>query len=198
MTPALRAVDVDAAVAAVAALGAGSVALKLDADGLAHKSDIGAVRLGLAAESAVRAAAEDLLTLARAQQLAVRGLLVEPMAEPGVELIVGLRRDPLFGPAILVGLGGILAELLDDVAVGLAPVSASEAAAMLDGLRGADLLDGARGGPVVDRAAIIELIVGLGRFATTRPDIAEVDLNPVVAGPSGALAVDALVVVDAS
>jgi acyl-CoA synthetase (NDP forming) len=196
VTPALRAADAEAAVAAAVAMGGGSVALKLDAAGLGHKSDIGGVRLGLVDEAAVRAAANDLLVLGRELALDVRGLLVETMAAPGLELIVGLRRDPLFGPAVLVGLGGVLAEILDDVVIGLAPLGRADAAAMLDRLRGAAILDGARGRPAVDRAAIAERIVGLGRLGADRPDIVEVDLNPVIAGPSGVVAVDALVVLD--
>ena len=102
--------------------GGGAVALKLDAVELAHKSDLGLVRLGLVGDDAVRAAAAELLAAARGHGLEVRGLLVEPMAEPGVELIVGLRRDASFGPAVVVGLGGVLTEVLDDVAIRLAPV----------------------------------------------------------------------------
>jgi acyl-CoA synthetase (NDP forming) len=118
------------------------------------------------------------------------------MAAPGTELIVGMRRDPQFGPAVLVGLGGVLAEFLDDVSVRLAPVSLATALAMLDDLRGAALLRGVRGRPGIDRAAVARMLVALGDLGVERPDIREVDLNPVIAGPHGALAVDALVVVD--
>jgi acyl-CoA synthetase (NDP forming) len=196
VTSALRADDADAAVGAAAALGGGPVALKLDAEGLLHKSDIGAVRLGLASPDAVRRVAAELLTLADERGLGARGVLVEPMAEPGVELIVGLRRDPLVGPAVLVGHGGVLAELIDEVAVGLAPVSRDEAGAMLASLRGSSVFDGVRGRPGVDRDAIADLIVSLSVLATAREDIVEVDLNPVVAGPTTAVAVDALVVLE--
>ncbi len=152
------------------------------------------VRLGLAGDAPVKAAAGDLLVAARAHGLAVRGLLVEPMAEAGVELIVGLRRDASFGPAVVVGLGGVLTELLDDVAIRLAPVDRETALAMLAELRGARLLDGVRGSSPVDRGAVADLIVALSRLGDARPDVAEVDLNPVIASARGALAVDALVV----
>ena len=152
------------------------------------------VRLGLAGDAPVKAAADDLLVAARAHGLAVRGLLVEPMAEAGVELIVGLRRDASFGPAVVVGLGGVLTELLDDVAIRLAPVDRETALAMLAELRGARLLDGVRGSSPVDRGAVADLIVALSRLGDARPDVAEVDLNPVIASARGALAVDALVV----
>ncbi len=119
------------------------------------------------------------------------------MAVPGVELIAGMKRDPLFGPAVLVGLGGVLAETIRDVAIRLAPVRAGEAGAMLDELHGGAILRGTRGRPPVDRHALVELLVRLGALAVERPDIVEIDLNPVVAGPSGAVAVDALVVLEA-
>ena len=137
---------------------------------------------------------QDLLDTARVHGLAIRGLLVEPMAEPGVELIVGLRRDASFGPAVVVGLGGVLTELRDDVAIRLAPVDRETALGMLAELRGARLLDGVRGGSPVDRGAVADLVVALSRLGGARQDIVEVDLNPVIASARGALAVDALVV----
>jgi acyl-CoA synthetase (NDP forming) len=94
----------------------------------------------------------------------------------------------------MVGLGGVLAEVLDDVVLRLAPVTADEARAMLDELRGARLLDGIRGRPAADRAAIAEIIVAVARLGIERPDIVAIDLNPVISGPAGTLAVDALVV----
>jgi hypothetical protein len=175
----------------------GSVALKLDAVGLAHKSDTGAVRLDLLGDDAVGRAADELLAIGQTlatSGVVVRGLVVEPMAPPGVELIVGLTRDPGFGPLVMVGLGGVLAEVLDDVALRLAPVTIEEAAAMLDELRGARLIDGVRGRPRGDRAAIAQIVVALAHLGVERPDILAVDLNPVVSGPGGTLAVDALVV----
>ena len=140
----------------------------------------------------VRRAAEALFAVGRQRELTVRGLLVEPMAEPGLELIVGLRRDPQFGPVVVVGLGGTLTEVLDDVAIRLAPLDHVAAASMLDELRGARLLDGVRGGQPVDRAAVVSMLVALGRLGVERPDLLEVDLNPVIASAAGAVAVDAL------
>jgi succinyl-CoA synthetase beta subunit len=191
------ATDAEAAVEAAAGFG-GPVALKLDATGLAHKSDVGGVRLGLIGDDAVRAAATGMLAIGEGLRGAgadVHGLLVQPMAEPGPELIVGLRRDPQFGPVVLVGLGGILAEALDDIVVGLAPVDREEALGMLGRLRATALLDGVRGRPAVDRESVAAVVVALARLGMERRDIEEVDLNPVVAGPAGAIAVDALVVV---
>jgi hypothetical protein len=109
-------------------------------------------------------------------------------------LIVGLKRDSQFGPIVLVGLGGILAEVLDDVALELAPVAPAAAGAMLDRLRGARILGGVRGRPAVDRAALVGLIVALGQLGWERPELIEVDLNPVIAAEHGASVVDALIV----
>ena len=196
VTDAIPAADPDAAARAAASFAGRAVAIKLEAVGLAHKTDAGAVVLDVVGDEAVGGVTERLLETGRAAGLDVRGVLVEPMAEPGLELIVGMRRDPLFGPVVLVGLGGVLAEVLDDVAIRLAPVTAGEAAAMLADLRGAALLDGPRGRPAIDRAAIVDLVVRLGDLAAARPDIVEIDLNPVIAGPGGAIAVDALVVLE--
>jgi acetyltransferase len=107
-----------------------------------------------------------------------------------------MKRDPQFGPIVLVGLGGVFTEVLDDVVLGLAPLSRHDAATMLDGLRGASLLDGVRGGPAVDREAIVDVLQAIGRLAIERPDIQEIDLNPIIAGPDGCVAVDALVVLE--
>jgi len=194
VTSAIAVPDADAAVVAARPLGGHAIALKLDASGLAHKSDLGLVALGLVGDERIRTAAEELLATGRRHGLDIRGLLVEPMADPGVELIVGMHCDPSFGPAVVVGLGGVLTEILDDVSIRLAPVPPDEAAAMLDGLRGARILDGVRGRPAVDRPALVAMIVALSRLAVDRADILAVDLNPVIASPDGALAVDALVV----
>jgi acyl-CoA synthetase (NDP forming) len=195
VTPVVAVPDTDAAVEAARPLGGHDVVLKVDAPDVAHKSDLGLVRVGLHGDEAVRAAADDLFRLARGHGVDVRGLLIEPMADEGVELIVGVRRDASFGPLVMVGLGGVFAEVLDDVAIRLAPVGRATAYAMLDELRGAPLLHGVRGRPSVDRDAVADLIFGLASLADARPDIVEVDLNPVIASTDGAVAVDALVVV---
>jgi acyl-CoA synthetase (NDP forming) len=107
---------------------------------------------------------------------------------------VGGRRDPGFGPVVLVGLGGIVAEALDDVVVGLAPVSVAEARGMLAGLRGARLLEGFRGAPAVDIDAVARIVVATGELLVSHPEIVELDMNPVIASATGATIVDALVV----
>ncbi len=189
--------DPDAVIAAWRDMGGGPVALKLDATDLAHKTEAGGVRLDLRDEPAIRAAVASLVEAAGRAGAALRGLLVEPMAAPGVELIVGGRRDAVFGPAVIVGLGGILAEVLDDVAVMLAPVPEEEVRRRLEALRAAPILRGARGRPGADMDALASLVAAVGRVLMADPAILEIDLNPVIAGPTGVVAVDALVVVEA-
>ena len=184
--------DADDAVAAATRLG-WPVVLKVDAERLGHKSDVGGVRTGLRSESDLRAATDELAGIDLPAAVRRRGLLVARQ-ESGVELIVGGRRDVSFGPLVLVGLGGVLAEVLDDVAIRLAPLDLAEAATMLDDLRGRRILDGVRGGPGIDRAAIASVIVAVGRLLLDDPSVVEVDLNPVIGTASGAVAVDALVV----
>jgi acetate---CoA ligase (ADP-forming) len=194
VTPAVAVPDADAAVEAARPLDGHAVALKVDAVDLPHKSDLGLVRLRLRGDEEIRTAADELLATAARHGVVARGLLLEPMADAGVELIVGIERDPSFGPCVIVGLGGVFTEALDDVALRLAPVSQAVAMAMLDELRGARLLDGVRGGPPVDKEAVASLIVDLSRLAVDRSDLFEVDLNPVIASADGAVAVDGLVV----
>ncbi len=193
VTPFRAASSTEAAVAAAEAIGY-PVAVKIDATSLAHKSDVGGVRLGLDGAAGVRSAASGLLAMPLPAAAARRGVVVQRMAEPGLELIVGIKRDPQFGPTVLVGLGGVLAEALEDVAIRLAPVRESDAAEMLDELRGARLLRGFRGSPPVDRGALTRLIAALSRTALEQAAWAEVDLNPVIGGPTGATIVDALIV----
>jgi len=197
---AFRAVPADpgAVLAAWRDLGSVPVALKLDAVGLAHKTEAGGVLLGLADEAALVGGVAALVAAAARAGASLRGLLLEPMAEPGVELIVGGRRDAVFGPVVLVGLGGILAEVLDDVAVLLAPVPEAEVRRRLDALRGAPILRGVRGRPGVDLDVLAALVAGVGRLLDEDPSILEIDLNPVVASARAVVAVDALVVVEAA
>jgi acyl-CoA synthetase (NDP forming) len=197
VTPSIHVPDAEAAVEAARPFGGHAVALKLDATGMAHKSDLGLVLLGLVGDDEVRSAGRRLLDLGAHHGLAVRGLLVQPMADPGVELIVGMRRDASFGPVVVVGLGGVLAGVLDDVRMALAPMTRQAARDLLDGLRGAAILDGPRGREPVDRESVVDIILAVADLAVAREDIVEIDANPVIAAAQGALAVDALVVVRA-
>jgi acyl-CoA synthetase (NDP forming) len=192
-----RATSPGEALAAAGRLGY-PVAVKIDADGLSHKTDIDGVRLDLASPDAVTAAASALLEIGLPPGAHRHGVLVQPMAAPGVELIVGARRDPSFGAIIVVGLGGVLTEVLDDVVIRLAPVDPLEAASMLAALRGRAILGGVRAGPGVDTEAVVRVIVSLSEFIRARRDVVEVDLNPVIATADGATIVDALLVIEAA
>jgi acyl-CoA synthetase (NDP forming) len=150
--------------------------------GLAHKSDVGGVALELAQPSALAAA----WAAMTARLGADRPYTVEEMldARDGIEMIVGTRRDPSFGPVVVVGFGGVLAELIDDTAVALAPVDRATAQSMVDRLRGAALLRGYRGRPPVDEEALLDVVVAVSRVP------AELDLNPVLVRPCGAVVLD--------
>jgi acyl-CoA synthetase (NDP forming) len=187
--PAARLVrSAEEAAAAATAIGAPVV---LKALGLLHKSDAGGVALGLDGEAAVRAAHADMEA-----RLAPPGYVVEAMADlrDGVELIVGVQRDPRFGPVAMVGLGGILTEVLHDVAFALAPVDAPTARRMLERLSAAALLHGVRGRPAVDVDAAAAAIARVTAVAAAHPELASVEVNPLLARPGGALALDARVV----
>jgi acyl-CoA synthetase (NDP forming) len=165
----------------------------LKATGRLHKSEDGGVVVGLADRDAARAAYAGLVA-----RLAPPAVSVEAMADPtdGVELVVGCVRDPKFGPVVLVGLGGVFTEVLADTACAIAPVSAGAARGLLTSLQGAPLLLGARGRAPVDLDALAELVARVSRLAAAHPELGELELNPVLAGPSGVLALDARVVLD--
>jgi acyl-CoA synthetase (NDP forming) len=123
------------------------------------------------------------------------GLLVQRMAEPGVEVIVGGKRDPSFGPVIMFGLGGIYVEVFDDVAFRMAPVGRADAQGMIGEVRGSRLLEGMRGAPPVDRAALVDALQAVSRLLVEHPEVQELDINPLLASASGVVAVDARAVV---
>jgi succinyl-CoA synthetase beta subunit len=162
--------------------------LVLKALGRTHKSEGGGVRLGISSVAELEADFSDL-----AARLQAPAYSLERMASlaTGVELIVGVRRDRSFGPVALIGLGGVFAELLSDVAVALAPVSAQQAEDLLLSLRGAPLLTGARDRPPLDVSAAATAAAALSELAAARPDLTEVEVNPLLLGVSGAVALDA-------
>jgi acyl-CoA synthetase (NDP forming) len=193
--PELLATSADQAIAAASRIG-GRIALKVQSPDIAHKTEAGAVALGVAGAVAVREAYRRVLANAAKAAPAARidGVLVQAMARPGIEMILGVTRDPDFGPMLMVGLGGIHVEVLRDVAFSPVPIGFDEALSLLGELRGAALLDGVRGTPPADRAALAELIATLSRFAADHADrIKEIDLNPVIVHPQG----EGLTVVDA-
>jgi len=190
-TPPWRiAADPAAAAHAAEELG-GAVALKAQGAGIVHKTELGAVRTGLADATAVAGAAVQMDEALAADGVVRDSFLVQAMAGDGAELLVGIASDPSFGPVLACGAGGTRAELHPDVAVRICPVSAGEAAEMLRSLALFPLLTGFRGEPAADVAAVEELLLRVSAMVDAHREIAELDLNPVIAGPGGALAVDA-------
>ena len=190
----------DDAAEAAARLGV-PVALKLVSPDVAHKSEIGGVRLGLAGADAVRSAYDDILAAAsrHAPGARVSGVLVTPMLSGGVECVIGVTRDPVFGPVAMVGLGGVFVEVLRDVALRLCPFGEAEAEAMIRSLRGHPLLDGARGRPRMDVPALAGALSRLSRFAAgAGPRLAGLEVNPILVLPEGrgAVALDAVLTLE--
>ncbi len=181
----------DDAVTAAEALGYPVVA-KLCGDAVAHKTERGLVKLGLGDAAAVRAAAEALLAAARPEDAAT-GVLVAPMVSGNRELIAGLVRDPQFGMAVMLGVGGILAEAVADVAFRLVPLDRVDAEELIDDLATQKLLGAFRGEPPVDREALVDVLVGLAAAAEANPDLVSADLNPLIVVDGRPVAVDALV-----
>ena len=165
------------------------VAIKLDAPNLVHKSDVGGVVLNLTSPGQVASTAESLL----ARFGAGASLIVQPMAPGGVETVVGLVEDAAFGPLVMFGLGGKEAELFRDQIWSLVPMTAQDAQDLVSGLRSSPLLTGYRGAPLADLGALAEVLSRVARLAEDVPEVAELSLNPVVATPSGAVALDARV-----
>lgn len=169
------------------------VAAKLCGDSIAHKTERGLVRLGLADTTAVEDAVEELLGAATPDDGAV-SVLIAPMIRGNRELIAGLHRDVQFGPTVLLGLGGIVAEAVSDVAIRLVPLTDLDVAEMCEQLVSRRLLGAFRGEEAVDTGRLAEVLLGLSALAMDRPDVVSVDLNPLIVQPDGVpVAVDALV-----
>lgn len=193
--------DADAAVVAATSVGL-PVAAKLCGEHIAHKTERGLVRLGLGDAESVRAAATELLDAARPEDDAT-GVLIAPMVAGNRELIAGLSHDEQFGPTVLLGIGGVLAEAVADVAIRLVPITEVDAHEMLEQLDSQALLDEFRGEPAIDRDAVVGLLLALSDAAGATLDdtgerIVSVDLNPLIISDGRPVAVDALVEVDAA
>lgn len=164
------------------------VALKILSPEITHKTDIGGVVLNLLNAEAVKREAQAMLS-----RVSSARLLVQRMVTDGLEVIVGGKRDATFGPVVMFGLGGIYTEILGDVAFRVAPLSQTDAAAMINEIRGKALVAGVRGGSPADRAALVKVLLAVSRLVTENEQIAEIDINPLIVKPSGVLAVDARV-----
>ena len=173
------------------------VVIKIVSADIPHKSEAGGVALNLADAAAVEAAASLMLTTVKEREPTAKidGLLVAPMIGDGVDLIVGTQRDPVMGPVVMVGLGGIYTEILKDVAVSLAPITPKRALALIESLRGAALLKGVRGQAAVDLNAIADVVSRLSVLATQNVEgIESIEINPLRAMPNGVIALDALII----
>ncbi len=177
----------DEAAAAFVALGGGPVAVKLVAEGVLHKSDVGGVRLGVTNAAAVReafAAIRDALER-HGDGAGMRGVLLQPMAPAGIECLAGVAADPTFGPVVAFGAGGVLAELIGAASLRITPLTDRDAAELVDGSPIKRLLDGYRGAPAGDVDALRDVVLRVSRLAEEVVEVAELDLNPVVALPPG-------------
>lgn len=182
-----------------AAAAAGSLkppfVVKVMSPDILHKSDAGGVRLGLNTAAEVEQAIRDMLQRPAIAAARIDGFLIEEMASPGEEIVVGGMRDPQFGPMVMVGLGGIFVEVLADVSFRICPITRRDAEEMLDELKAAPLLRGARGRRPVSRTALIDVLLrfgGEGGLLMTHAEaIAEADINPLIVSESAAVAVDA-------
>jgi acyl-CoA synthetase (NDP forming) len=172
------------------------VVIKIVSPDITHKSDVGGVRVGLESQKEVIAAFEEMLDAVRKVQPKARidGVAVQHMAPTGIEVIIGMSKDPQFGPVLMFGLGGVLVEVLKDVSFRIVPLEPRDARQMVREIKGYPVLEGVRGHPPADIAALESLILKLSEFVEANPQIEELDLNPVFAYPDGVIAVDARIV----
>jgi acetyl-CoA synthetase (ADP-forming) len=171
------------------------VALKIASPDVAHKSDVGGVKLGLRTANQVGKAYDEVVqTVGREYpQARTHGVTVQKMARPGVEVVTGMSKDPQFGPVLMFGLGGILVEVLKDVSFRVTPLRKKDAAEMVREIKGYPLLEGYRGQEGADLSCLEDMLLRVSHFVEQNPEIKELDLNPVLAYSNGVLVVDARV-----
>lgn len=173
------------------------VVLKIVSPDITHKSDVGGVIVGLKSKKDVEAGFAAIMKAVRKKQpkARVEGVAVQKMAPEGTQVIVGMSKDPQFGPVMMFGLGGVLVEVLKDVSFRIVPLEPRDAKQMVREIKGYPVLQGARGKDAADVPAIESLILKLSQFAEANPQVEEIDLNPVFAYPDGVIAVDARIVI---
>ncbi len=195
VTPTKLATSPEEAVTVAAEMGY-PVALKVVSEAITHKSDIGGVELNLADEAAVRSAFDRIAAAAEAAApgATVDGVSVQPMARAGTEVIMGMTMDQQFGPVLMFGLGGVMVEVLKDVAFRVVPLEPRDAKQMLREIQGFPVLNGYRGSDPADLDTLESILLKLSAFAEANPEVNELDLNPVFAYADGAVAVDARIV----
>ncbi len=174
------------------------VALKINSPEIVHKSDSGGVKLSLNSATEVRNAYREIIhgLQKKYPSSSIQGVSVQKMAKPGTEVIVGTSKDPQFGPVIMFGLGGIFVEVLKDVSFRIIPLSRKDAQEMIEEIKGYPLLKGYRGKDPVDIPALIEIILKISSLMEKYPQIKELELNPILAYPKGALGVDARIILE--
>jgi len=174
------------------------VALKIASPDIIHKSEAGGIRLGLEKTGQVETVFLALIeeTGRRFPMARIQGVYVQPMAPPGTEVIIGMKKDAQFGPVLMFGLGGVWVEVLKDFSLRVTPITRRDAAEMVREIKGYPLLAGYRGREPVDTGCLEDTLLAVGRLAQEHPAIKEIDLNPVIAGAGGAVAVDARVVLE--
>jgi acyl-CoA synthetase (NDP forming) len=174
------------------------VVMKIASPDVVHKSDAGGVRLGLTNATQVGKAYRDIVAAVKdkAPDARIDGVTVQPMARPGIEVIIGMSKDAQFGPVIMFGLGGILVEILKDVSFRIVPLERRDAAEMIKEIKGYPLLQGYRGQEPANIPALEKLIVAVSDFIKKNPQIKELDLNPVIAYKDSVMAVDARIVLE--
>ncbi|HUU64160.1 MAG TPA: acetate--CoA ligase family protein [Dehalococcoidia bacterium] len=174
------------------------VALKIVSPDILHKTDVGGVKLGLNNEDDVGNAYDGIISMIKKQEPAakIQGVSVQPMARPATEVIIGMSKDPQFGPVLMFGLGGILVEVLKDVSFRIVPLTKRDAREMIREIKGYPILEGYRGQEPANIAVLEELLLKVSEFVDSRPEIAELDINPIFAYSDGALAIDARVILD--
>jgi acyl-CoA synthetase (NDP forming) len=187
LVPTLEAGTEDEAAGAAASLGCVPLVLKADVTGLGHKSDAGAVLLDLRTERDVR---RGYAALAGRFGPDLRRVLIQPMITDGLEVLAGVVHEPVFGPLVVFGLGGVATDVLGDHAARLTPLTDVDAEEMIREIRAAPLLFGHRGSAPVDLTALADVLLRISRLADEVPEVAELDLNPVIARADGACPVD--------
>ncbi len=174
------------------------VGLKIVSVDIVHKSDAGGVKLNVKTDGEAAKAYDDIIASIKkhAPGASIQGVAVQKMARPGVEVIIGMSKDPQFGPVLMFGLGGIMVEVIKDISLRVAPLTPRDAREMTREIKGYKMLSGFRGLPPVDIATIEDWLLKLSKFVIETPEIKELDLNPIFAYSDGAVAVDARVILE--
>jgi acyl-CoA synthetase (NDP forming) len=172
--------------------------LKIVSPDIVHKSDVGGVKLNLESASAVAKAYSEIMASVKKNEPKARvdGVAVQKMAEPGVEVIVGMSTDSTFGPVIMFGLGGVMVEVMKDVSFRIVPLLRRDAREMVREIKGYQLLNGYRGSDPVDKKRLEDIILKVSNFVNKHPEVKEMDLNPIYAYKDGAIAVDARIILN--